>query len=193
MGMTIGAWRDSITYGSCDEKGLGWVGRIRTNLPTDDYHNIYNFGICGDTSDDLLKRFDVELEAINPDKIIFAIGINDAKFPAETDNHKVSLPDYTNNLQTLIAKAKEVTTDVTIISATKVDDEWRSVRGSRFLNEEIARFNEVMQSVADEHSLTYIDVFETLDPDTDLADGLHPNALGYDKMFEIIKLRLDYL
>tara|TARA_B100000508_G_scaffold138785_1_gene135535 strand:- start:637 stop:1212 length:576 start_codon:yes stop_codon:yes gene_type:complete len=191
MGMAIGAWGDSITYGSCDEKGLGWVGRIRTNLPTDDYHNIYNFGICGDTSEDLLKRFDIECTAINPDKIIIAIGINDAKFPAETDVHKVPLPDYTNNLQTLIAK--EVTSEITIISATKVDDGWRSVRGSRFLNEEIAKFNEVMQTVANEHNLTYIDVFDSLDPATDLADGLHPNAQGYEKMFEVIKNGITWL
>jgi lysophospholipase L1-like esterase len=83
------------------------------------------------------------------------------------------------------------TDSITIVGATKVDDEWRSARGSRFMNEEIAKFNEVMKKVADENKLDYIDIFETLDPTTDLADGLHPNAQGYDKMFEIIRANLD--
>jgi lysophospholipase L1-like esterase len=36
-------------------------------------------------------------------------------------------------------------------------------------------------------------VFETLDPATDLDDGLHPNAQGYQKMFEVIKSNLSWL
>ena len=191
--MNIGVWGDSITHGSCDSEALGWVGRIRKALPSDDYNHIYNFGICGDTSDDLINRFDVELAAIHPEKVIFAVGINDSKFPEGSDTHLVSLETYEQNLWQLIEKTRVHTDAITIIGATKVDDEWRSARGSRFMNEEIAKFNEVMKKVADENNLDYIDVFETLDPATDLADGLHPNAQGYDKMFEVIKANLDWI
>jgi lysophospholipase L1-like esterase len=31
----------------------------------------------------------------------------------------------------------------------------------------------------------------TLDVVTDLADGLHPNAVGYQKMFELISTKLN--
>jgi lysophospholipase L1-like esterase len=191
--MNIGVWGDSITHGSCDSEALGWVGRIRKALPSDDYNHIYNFGICGDTSDDLINRFDVELAAIHPEKVIFAVGINDSKFPEGSDTHLVSLETYEQNLWQLIEKTRVHTDVITIVGATKVDNEWRSARGSRFMNEEIAKFNEVMKKVADENNLDYIDVFETLDPATDLADGLHPNAQGYDKMFEVIKANLDWI
>ena len=191
--MNIGVWGDSITHGSCDGEALGWVGRIRRALPADDYNHIYNFGICGDTSDDLINRFDVELAAIHPEKVIFAVGINDSKFPEGSDTHLVSLETYEQNLWQLIEKTRVHTDVITIVGATKVDNEWRSARGSRFMNEEIAKFNEVMKKVADENNLDYIDVFETLDPATDLADGLHPNAQGYDKMFEVIKANLDWI
>lgn len=191
--MNIGVWGDSITHGSCDEEALGWVGRIRKALPADDWNHIYNFGICGDTSDDLMTRFDVELEAIHPKKVIFAIGINDSKFPEGSDTHLVSLEQYEQNLRQLIEKTKVHADTITIVGATRVDDEWRSSRGSRFMNEEIAKFNEVMKTVAADNNLEYIDVFETLDPATDLADGLHPNAQGYQKMFEVIKANLDWV
>lgn len=191
--MNIGVWGDSITHGSCDEEALGWVGRIRKALPTDDYNHIYNFGICGDTSDDLIARLDVELAAIHPEKVIFSIGINDSKFPEGSDTHLVSLEKYEQNLSELIEKTKTYTKAITIVGATRVDDEWRSARGSRFMNEEIAKFNEVMKTVAVDNNLDYIDVFETLDPTIDLADGLHPNAQGYQKMFEVIKANLDWV
>jgi len=190
--MTIGVWGDSITHGSCDSEALGWVGRIRKALPTDDYNHIYNFGVCGDTSTDLLARFAIEAKAINPDHIVFAVGINDSKFPEGLDTHKVSLSDYKANLSELILSAKQYTESIAVISATKVDPEWRSARGSRFMNEEIAKFNEVLATLAEVHGLKYIDVFETIDPTTDLADGLHPNAQGYQKMFEVIKPNLSW-
>lgn len=191
--MTIGIWGDSIVYGSCDSEALGWAGRLRKALPTDDYNNLYNFGICGDTSEDVLKRFQIEIDAIGPDKIVFAVGINDSKFPNDTNEHNVSLDSYEKNLEELITAAKKYTEEITIVGATKVDDEWRSARGSRFMNEEIQKFNDVMKRVADKHSLLYIDVFEVLKPSSDLDDGLHPNATGYQKMFEMIKSKVKWV
>lgn len=191
--MNIGVWGDSITHGSCDEEALGWVGRIRKVLPADDWNHIYNFGICGDTSEDLIARFDVELEALHPQKVIFAIGINDSKFPEGSDTHLVSLEQYEQNLRKLIEKAKAHADTISIVGATQVVHEWRSASGSRFMNEEIAKFNEVMKKVTAEYNLNFIDVFETLDPTTDLADGLHPNAQGYQKMFEVINANLDWV
>jgi lysophospholipase L1-like esterase len=41
--MTIGFWGDSITYGSCDSEGLGWVGRLRRSVSVEDYRQFYNF------------------------------------------------------------------------------------------------------------------------------------------------------
>ena len=176
--MTIGVWGDSITFGSCDSEALGWAGRLRKSLPTDDIRHLYNFGICGETSEDLLKRFKIEAEAIEPTDIIFAIGINDSKYPGKTDTNKVSLTDYQSNLEELLAQAKVSTKKITIIGATRVDEKWRSMRGSRFLNEEIQKYNAVMKETTDKHGLVFIDMFDVLDPTVDLADGLHPNVEG---------------
>lgn len=189
--MTIGVWGDSITFGSNDSEGLGWVGRLRKTLSFDDYDHLYNFGICGETSEDLLRRFSIEAEAIEPSDIIFAIGINDSKYSGDSDANNVPLSTYRENLDALIAQAKVFTNKIVIVGATKVDEGWRSAKGSRFLNEEIQRYNIVMEEIAGHHSLRFVDMFDILDPAVDLADGLHPNAQGYQKMFEVINSKLN--
>ncbi len=190
--MTIGVWGDSITFGSCDSEALGWAGRLRKTLSSDDYGHLYNFGVCGETSEDLLKRFSIEAGVIEPSDIIFAIGINDSKYPNESDVNKVPLTNYQKNLEELITQAKAFTNKITVIGATKVNDEWRSAKGSRFLNDEIQKYNTVMKDTADKHGFQFIDMFDVLDTTSDLADGLHPNAQGYQKMFDLIKSRVNF-
>lgn len=185
--MKIGIWGDSITFGSCDKEALGWAGRLRKSLLIDDDNQLYNFGICGETSEDLLKRFDIEAKAIEPNKIIFAVGINDSKFPSESDISKVPPEIFERNLNKLIEQAKKYSDQITLVGLTKVNDEWRSVRGSRFLNEEIKKYDSIIKEVAEKNTCSYISVIDIINPETDLADGLHPNALGYHKMFEKIK------
>lgn len=186
--MTIGIWGDSIAFGICDEEALGWVGRLRKSLPINDsYHEVYNFGIGGETSKDLLKRFSIEAQAIGPDMIVFAIGINDAKFTNQSNINQVPVEKFTRNLQTLLTQAKNFTKSVTLIGLTRVTDDWRHVPESRFLNEEIQKYNTAVKETAEMNGGSYISMINTINPETDLADGLHPNALGYQKMFEKIK------
>lgn len=188
--MIIGVWGDSITYGSCDSEALGWVGRLRKSLPTDDEHHIYNFGVCGDTSSDLLFRFKTEAEAIKPDYVIFAVGLNDTKYQGESDTNLVPLDQFVANMEDLLAQARVYTDKIVIVGLTRVDEVWRSAKGSRFLNEIIGNYNQQIVSLAKENSLTFIDVFEVLNAETDLADGLHPNTEGYQKLFEVIKSKI---
>jgi lysophospholipase L1-like esterase len=75
--MIICIFGDSIAWGATDcEKG-GWVERLKTELMVKDI-DVYNLGISGDTTENILKRMDAEAEARNPDIIIFSVGINDA-------------------------------------------------------------------------------------------------------------------
>lgn len=192
--MVIAVWVDSITYGSCDSEGLGWVGRLRKKLALHgDIINIYNLGVCGNTSEDLLRRFKIEAEVIKPDEIVFAIGINDSKYPNESDVNLVPLSNYRHNLETLISLAKEYTNKITIVGATGVNEGWRSVKGSRFLNEEIEKYNVAMREVATAHSLNFIDMFYVINTSSDLEDGLHPNTSGYQKMYEVFKAKKSFV
>ena len=58
-----------------------------------------------------------------------------------------------------------------------------------YVNAEIKKYNEVMKEVCQENNVLYLDIFGLL-KNEDLADGLHPNAIGHEKIF--LKIR-DFL
>src|SRR3989344_3552583 len=90
---------DSITYGAWDTNG-GWVQRLRTYLDKKQladpklYYELYNLGVSGDTSTDLLERFEAEtkqrikrMSAKEEIIIIVAIGTNDSIINNKTKKH----------------------------------------------------------------------------------------------------------
>ena len=184
--MEIGIWGDSITYGQCDPEGLGWVGRLRRFLPTGDSTSVYNFGVRGDTTVGLLKRFAVEADSIEPDVIVFAIGINDSKFlKGETEN-QVPIDLFKQNMEELLTLAQKHTTKIYLVGATKADELVIRSSGARFQNEAIQIYNATLKQLAEQKNIPFIDVFDLLDIKADVDDGVHPNAQGYKKMFEVI-------
>lgn len=184
--MQIGIWGDSITYGECDNEGLGWVGRLRKSLCITN-SCVYNFGVCGDTTEDLLKRFIVEANSIKPDIVVFAIGINDSKIPANESTNKVTLEKYQKNIQELIKLARNYTNKIYIVGATKVNDRITRDRGASFKNETIQTYNKCLKEVSLSENITFLDVFDILDTNNDLEDGLHPNAQGYEKLYRVLR------
>lgn len=58
----ICAFGDSITWGAWDYKYHGWVTRLQLSIEErfGYKHNIYNIGVGGDTSRELLGRIDKE-------------------------------------------------------------------------------------------------------------------------------------
>ena len=75
----------SITWGAWDREG-GWVQRLRNfvdekNISNPDYDRmIYNLGISGDTTENLLSRLENEVKTRLSEEetiIIFSIGTND--------------------------------------------------------------------------------------------------------------------
>jgi len=184
--MEIGVWGDSITYGAGDNDGMGWVGRLRKSFSLDADVQVYNRGVLSDTTFDLLERFSLEAESIQPGKIIFAIGINDSKYAAGETTNKVPLEKFKENMRLLIEQAKTFTKDIFIVSATKVDDAFARQSGTRFVNKDIQLYNNFLKEFSQKESIGFIEVFDVLDPATDLYDGLHPNAAGYEKLFSAI-------
>ena len=185
--MECGVWGDSITYGSCDAEGLGWVGRLRKQITNNKDNRMYNFGICGDTSEGLLTRFSAEATIVKPDTVIFAIGINDSKIRVGAQHSVVDIDQFRENMSTLVELAQEYTQHIFIVGATQVNLWFETqTKTSRFINSLIQQYNDVLRAIAEVQGVTYVEVFDVLDMQTDLADGLHPNAGGYDKLAERI-------
>lgn len=195
--MDIGIWGDSITYGSCDSEALGWVGRLRKTRGADqDYDATYNYGLCGDTSDNLLSRFSSEFDSnvYGVEIIVFAIGLNDSSTSGDSNEFLVPMERFQKNLRSLIAQAEDRNSKVVLVGLTNVDESRTvplpgSSTQKKFLNENIRKYDNALREIATEAKIPFIGVFGLLD-DADLADGLHPNAQGYEKLFSVIREEL---
>ena len=81
MEIHIGIWGDSITSGANDYEKGGWINMLNLSSKNNkEYTIIYNLGIEGDTSENLIKRFEVECKARKINVVLFAIGINDSLY-----------------------------------------------------------------------------------------------------------------
>ncbi len=187
--MEIGIWGDSITFGAGDSEALGWVGRLRKANFNSEEISIYNRGVCGDTSRDLSKRFAVEANSIEPDIIVFAIGINDSKFPKDGNESVVPLNEFRGNVKELVSQARSFTEKIYVVGLTRVGGK-RTGSRSIFLDKEIFKYDEVLKEIAEEENLMFINTSDILIIPEDLYDGLHPNRSGYQKMSDAIRTAL---
>ena len=191
METTICLFGNSITWGAGDLGGGGWGARLRNYFETNKFDiELYNLGVSGDTSDDLLKRFKIESAAREPCIIIFAIGVNDSQYINSKDNPRVPFEKFQSNLQKLIDQAKKFTSKIIFVGLTKVDEfKTRPIPWSvtKYYNEKNAKlYDSKIKEVCEENNISFLKMYDLLN-DSDLADGLHPNPAGHEKMFLRIK------
>lgn len=187
---------DSITWGKWDLEKGGWANRLRIfidekiNMPKLDYFETYNLGVSGDTTEDLLKRFEIEAAAREPKMIIFSIGVNDSAYLKSENKNRVPFDKLEVNIQKLTQLAKKFTEKVVFIGLSKVDENktnpipWRP--DIYYTNENIKKYDDKLKNICIENSIPYLDTFNLLDKE-ELEDGLHPNSKGHEKTFQKIK------
>lgn len=177
---------DSITFGRGEQPCTGWVGRLRHDIEAKEFFSgVYNLGIPGDTSARLLERFEIEASSrilfLRPGDafiIIIAIGTNDA-CTGHNGNPLASIETFDRNIREIIEKAKRYTEHVFTISIPNVDEQ--TGEGVHFSNERLQAYDQVVK----QHSPDHI-IIPQLAHD-EFADGLHPNAKGYERMYQTIR------
>ena len=204
--MDICVFGASNAYGAFDREESGWVGRLRkyaegTVAQITDTALVYNCGVSGDTTKDLLKRFEVEYTARIKDlnrrgqkcAIIFEIGKNDCA----VDKRKevgVPLKTFGSNLKKLMKLARRFTSKIVFMTITPVDERysapWIGDRNLSYKNENVKRYNPVLRTLCSGLGVPLADTFwafSELDCKPLLEDGVHLNSRGHQKLFEIIK------
>lgn len=193
--MVICVFGDSITWGASDYEKGGWVERLKIDMMenTDDT-NIYNVGVPDTDTNDLLRRFDVEAEARQPNIVIFAMGINDSQYIDTKDNPRVDLEKFKSNVSELIKKARKFTEKIIFVGLTKVDEprvtpvSWN--KEIYYDNERVNQYDAALLDTCDKENLKFIKLFDLLD-NADLEDGLHPNAAGHQKIYKKVRGEID--
>lgn len=191
MSKRICVFGDSITEGHCDYEEGGWVNRLKKYLENKDSGiSVYNLGVSGDNTDDLLERFNAEAEAREPEIIIFAIGINDSSYRVSLQDNRINFKKFKNNLEILLKQADLLAEKIIFTGITKVDENktvplpWN--QDASYKNKDIRKYDGAIEGLCEKNSLPFIEMYGLLNKE-DLEDGLHPNSAGHEKMFQRIK------
>jgi lysophospholipase L1-like esterase len=189
--MKILIFGDSITEGFYDNEKGGWVDRLKNSMIKEkDDVSIYNLGISGDTTEDLLERFDTESKKREPDIIIFAIGINDSSYRESKKENKVPLERFKKNIKELKQRAESFTNKIFFIGITNITEElttpvpWNL--DASYLNKNIGEYNKALKDFCNENNILFLELYNLLNKN-DLEDGLHPNPQGHEKIFKKVR------
>lgn len=190
---------DSITFGRGESPTFGWSGRLKEYFEAQEFHNcLYNLGLPGDTSTNLLKRFETEVKArvkyIRPEDnylILIGIGINDSRGIDTPKNLETTPKKYEENVIKLIKIAKKYTKNVVLLELTPVDENITNpFENTYFTNNKIQEFNSILKNISQNENVLLLELFNKIystNYKKKLVDGIHPNSEGYQFIFKIIK------
>ncbi len=192
----------SIVYGSWDEKG-GWAGHLRRyldrqmNVAEFDSQHLFNLGVSGATTKDLLNRIEVEASArFKPDRtnIIISVGTNDSIWLKKENRNMVSASEYINNLKELVSIAKKYSDKLVFIGSIPVDESRVTPlffdENIYLYNKYVEQYDRITKDFCEKENIPFLNLFDGFIKEKYqdfLIDGLHPNTKGHKKMFKLIK------
>lgn len=200
--MNILFFGDSITWGAWDTEG-GWFFRIKKFVDEKIiasgfkyYHDIYNLGISGDKTSDLLERFDSEtknrIDEESETTFVFAIGVNDSQF-VDNQGNRTPIDQFEMNLKELIVKAGKYSNKIIFVGLFPVDDSklnptsWESNKSYKL--EYVSQYDKIIEQVCKDQNVDFIDIYNKFvvqEYKELLIDGLHPNTEGHKQISEIV-------
>lgn len=161
---------------------------------------VTNSGISGNTSRDLLERFDRDVVSLNPDWVSICIGINDVwrqfDSPAMPDTHV--LPDeYKSNIEKMILSVKDKVKGIFILTPYYMEPNREDKMRAR-MDEYVA----ICKELADKYNCIFVDFQKMYEDFCKIRhssciawDRVHPNQMGATLMAKefFSKCEFDYL
>jgi lysophospholipase L1-like esterase len=136
---------------------------------------IANAGVGGNTTLQLLARFQSDVLDENPKVLILEGGVNDL-------DREWPPADVANNMAAMIIKAQAAGIRVVLVACLP----------TKYPHIKSAEYNVELKLVAQTYGVTFVDTYSPfMDGDTfriDLTvDGVHPNQAGYQVLWETLK------
>lgn len=192
--------QNPVGEGLFDNTGRSYV-RVVENMLSVWYPErkirVTNSGISGNTSRDLLARFDRDVVDLKPDWVSICIGINDVwrqfDCPAMPDTHV--LPDeYERNLETMILKVKDQVKGIFILSPYIMEPNREDMMRKR-IDEYVA----ICKALAQKHGCVFVDFQKMYEDYCNIRhssyiawDRIHPNQVGATLMAKEFLKKCDF-
>ncbi len=178
---------DSFVNGTGDPTKLGWTGRLSESSQNNNLDiTYYNLGIRRETSEDILKRWELEcqlrLPKVSENKVVFSFGVNDTVI--EDGQRRVSLENSIENARTILLNASKQY-DVIMIGMPPINDDEQ--------NKRIKELDSKYQELCNALNIPYLSTFNRLLHDkvwrdeVALNDGAHPRDKGYEILADFVK------
>jgi len=141
-----------------------------------------NKGISGQTTPQMLQRFQRDVIDLQPTAVVILAGINDIA----QNTGPIVVPAIAENIFKMVDLAQSHDIDVVLCSVLPADDfPWHPGMNPQI---KVPKLNTLLQQYAQANNLIYIDYFTPM-ADTDKGlkneygfDGVHPNRAGYAMM-----------
>ena len=174
---------DSIVAGSGDDECRGWVGRVGSaSRRAGVDHTPYNLGIGGDTTADVLARWEQEVtRRLNPDidnRLVIQVGVNDAR-----DGVERPAGDSARDLAALVDGARGIGLEPLVVGPIPTVQAEESER--------IAALSRRFADVCAEARAAFIEAHAALRANATFlsglaTDGYHPDADGYTEIAQVV-------
>lgn len=143
---------------------------------------LLNRGIGGQTTPQMLSRFEKDVLDVNPKAVLILAGTNDIA----GNTGEIALTEILDNIDEMAQMASKDHIQVILCSVLPAFDyPWRAGRRP---DEKIPALNQLIRELAEAQNLYYLDFFTVMADDRnglpkDLAeDGVHPTPKGYSVM-----------
>lgn len=164
---------------------------------------IVNKGVGGNSTNDLLKRIEIDVVNEKPDLVILMVGTNDML------NSKKMIPyeEYSSNLNEIVKTIKSSKSKLLMMSSPPVDSAYLFARHDKSLfteapNVKINTARQIVEKIAKENKAFYLnlnqafknknlpkhnqDLYIKNEMNSNTKDGVHPTSLGYKFIAETI-------
>ena len=199
---------DSVTDMGRKPEGEGLFEAIGVGYPADinslltigypDYNiRVINKGISGNTTRDLLKRFDQDVRAYEPETLAILIGINDVwrQFDTPLITEAAVMPqEYEEYLEQLIIMANEFVDRLILITPYFMEP-----NKADSMRKRMDQYGSIVKKLGEKYSLMVIDLQQEFDklfthmhPCAIAWDRIHPNSQGSMYMARVILDNLGY-
>ncbi|WP_026369157.1 SGNH/GDSL hydrolase family protein [Kallotenue papyrolyticum] len=143
---------------------------------------VINRGVSGDTTRELLARWERDALAEQPDWLSLLIGINDVWRSFGANPHAaVPLPEYEANLRSLLGSARERGARLILMTPYMIEPE-RSVpmrRQMDWYGAVVRRLAAAMEAVLVDTQAAFDAVLRHTPPEAWATDQIHPNRAGH--------------